>query len=101
VKILIVGAGPAGLYLGYLVKRQRPDAAIRIVEQNAPDSTFGFGVVFSERALEFLREDDTETHDLIMPAMETWTDLTVIHRHAAPALGVRHELHPAERADRP
>jgi 2-polyprenyl-6-methoxyphenol hydroxylase-like FAD-dependent oxidoreductase len=80
VKILIVGAGPAGLYLGYLVKRQRPDAAIRIVEQNAPDSTFGFGVVFSERALEFLREDDTETHDLITPAMETWTDLTVIHR---------------------
>jgi len=80
VKILIVGAGPAGLYLGYLVKRQRPDAAVRIVEQNPPDSTFGFGVVFSERALEFLREDDGETYDLVTPAMETWTDLTVVHR---------------------
>lgn len=79
-KILIVGAGPAGLYLGYLLKRQRPDAAIRIVEQNPPDSTFGFGVVFSERALEFLREDDAETYDLVTPAMETWTDLTVVHR---------------------
>jgi 2-polyprenyl-6-methoxyphenol hydroxylase-like FAD-dependent oxidoreductase len=79
-KILIVGAGPAGLYLGYLLKRQRPDAEIRIVEQNPPDSTFGFGVVFSERALEFLREDDAETYDLVAPAMETWTDLTVVHR---------------------
>jgi len=80
VKILIVGAGPAGLYLGYLMKRQRPDAAVRIVEQNPPDSTFGFGVVFSERALEFLRDDDGETYDLVTPAMETWTDLTVVHR---------------------
>jgi 2-polyprenyl-6-methoxyphenol hydroxylase-like FAD-dependent oxidoreductase len=80
VKILIVGAGPAGLYLGYLIRRQQPDAAVRIVEQNPPDSTFGFGVVFSERALEFLREDDGETYDLITPAMETWTDLTVVHR---------------------
>jgi 2-polyprenyl-6-methoxyphenol hydroxylase-like FAD-dependent oxidoreductase len=37
-------------------------------------------VVFSDRALEFLREDDAETCDLITPAMETWTDLTVVHR---------------------
>jgi 2-polyprenyl-6-methoxyphenol hydroxylase-like FAD-dependent oxidoreductase len=51
-----------------------------MVEQNPPDSTFGFGVVFSERALEFLRGDDAETYDLITPAMETWTDLTVVHR---------------------
>ncbi|MCI0346288.1 MAG: FAD-dependent monooxygenase, partial [Chloroflexi bacterium] len=79
-RILIVGAGPAGLYLGYLIKRQQPDAAVRIVEQNPPDSTFGFGVVFSERALEFLRDDDGETYDLITPAMETWTDLSVAHR---------------------
>ena len=31
---------------------------MRIVEQNPRDSTFGFGVVFSDRALEFLRADD-------------------------------------------
>ena len=53
---------------------------MRIVEQNARDSTFGFGVVFSERALEFLRGDDPETYERITPAMEAWTDITVVHR---------------------
>ena len=62
-RTLIVGAGPAGLYLAYLLHRQRPDNPVRIVEQNSPDSTFGFGVVFSDRALEFLRDDDPETYD--------------------------------------
>jgi 2-polyprenyl-6-methoxyphenol hydroxylase-like FAD-dependent oxidoreductase len=79
-KMLIAGAGPAGLYLGYLVKRQLPDWQVRIVEQNPRDSTFGFGVVFSERALEFLRGDDPETYDRITPAMEAWTDITVVLR---------------------
>src|SRR5262249_51703908 len=77
-KMLIVGAGPAGLYLAYLAKRDLPGWDIRIVEQNASDSTFGFGVVFSERALEFLRADDPETYDSITPAMEAWTDITVV-----------------------
>jgi 2-polyprenyl-6-methoxyphenol hydroxylase-like FAD-dependent oxidoreductase len=79
-RILIVGAGPAGLYLAYLLKRQQPASSIRIVEQNRPDSTFGFGVVFSDRALEFLRADDSETFERITPAMESWTNLTVVHR---------------------
>ena len=79
-KMLIAGAGPAGLYLGYLVKRQLPGWQVRIVEQNPRDSTFGFGVVFSERALEFLRADDPETYERITPAMEAWTDITLVLR---------------------
>ena len=79
-KILIVGAGPAGLYLAYLLKRQNPSVRLRIVEQNRADSTFGFGVVFSDRALDFLRDDDRQTHALIVPAMQTWRDLTIFHR---------------------
>jgi 2-polyprenyl-6-methoxyphenol hydroxylase-like FAD-dependent oxidoreductase len=79
-KMLIAGAGPAGLYLGYLVKRRLPGWEVRIVEQNPRDSTFGFGVVFSERALEFLRADDPETCERIAPAMQAWTDITVVHR---------------------
>jgi 2-polyprenyl-6-methoxyphenol hydroxylase-like FAD-dependent oxidoreductase len=82
VKILIVGAGPAGLYLAYLVRRGHPDWEVHIVEQNPPHSTFGFGVVFSDRALEFLRDDDPETCELLSPALQTWSDLVVVHRGA-------------------
>lgn len=80
-RIAIIGAGPAGLYLGYLLKRRRPDADIRIVEQNSADATFGFGVVFSDRALEFLREDDAETYAAIAPQMESWDDITLVLRN--------------------
>jgi 2-polyprenyl-6-methoxyphenol hydroxylase-like FAD-dependent oxidoreductase len=81
-KILIAGAGPAGLYLAYLLRRRHPGWQLRVLEQNARDSTFGFGVVFSERALEFLRADDPETYERITPAMEAWTGITVVLRGA-------------------
>ena len=76
-RIAILGAGPAGLYLGTLIKRRDPRAEVAVIEQNAPDATFGFGVVFSDRALDFLREDDEETYAAIMPHMETWQDITL------------------------
>jgi len=85
-KIGIVGAGPAGLYGAYLLKRARPDADIRIVEQNLADATFGFGVVFSAQALSFLARDDPQTHAHITPHMEAWNDLTVVHRGVALAI---------------
>src|SRR5215831_1210846 len=80
-RIAILGAGPAGLYLAYLLKRRRPDVDIAIIEQNPADATFGFGVVFSDRALEFLREDDPETYAAITPQMEFWHDMTIVHRN--------------------
>jgi 2-polyprenyl-6-methoxyphenol hydroxylase-like FAD-dependent oxidoreductase len=80
-RIAILGAGPAGLYLGYLIKRRRPDADVAIIEQNPAGATFGFGVVFSDRALEFLREDDEETFAAIVPHMESWDDIALVHRN--------------------
>jgi 2-polyprenyl-6-methoxyphenol hydroxylase-like FAD-dependent oxidoreductase len=79
-RVAILGAGPSGLYLGYLLKRRRPETQVRIVEQNPAASTFGFGVVFSDRALEFLNEDDAATYGAIAPHLEVWRDLAVVHR---------------------
>ncbi|HME29978.1 MAG TPA: NAD(P)-binding protein, partial [Pseudolabrys sp.] len=79
-RIAILGAGPAGLYLAYLIKRRRLDTNVTIIEQNQADATFGFGVVFSERALEFLREDDEATHSAITPHVESWHDIAIVHR---------------------
>jgi 2-polyprenyl-6-methoxyphenol hydroxylase-like FAD-dependent oxidoreductase len=79
-RVVILGAGPAGLYLGYLLKRRHPKAEIRIFEQNPAGATFGFGVVFSDRALEFLDGDDPETFKAITPQMESWQDITLVHQ---------------------
>ena len=79
-RIAILGAGPAGLYLSFLIKRRAPQAEVIVIEQNPADVTWGFGVVFSDRALEFLREDDEETYAAIVPHMESWHDMTLAHR---------------------
>src|SRR3990172_12387733 len=79
-RIAVVGGGPAGLYFSALWKRRHPADEVRLFEQNAADATWGFGVVFSDRALEFLRDDDPATVDLIAPRMEIWRDITLVHR---------------------
>jgi len=33
-RIAILGAGPAGLYLAYLIKRRDPRADLTVIEQN-------------------------------------------------------------------
>lgn len=79
-RIVIVGAGPAGLYLSLLLKRSGLNHSLQVVEQNAPDSTFGFGVVFSEDALEFLKEDDPAIFNAITPELERWSGIAIYHR---------------------
>ncbi|MCR9127069.1 MAG: FAD-dependent monooxygenase [Rhodobacteraceae bacterium] len=79
-KITIAGAGPAGLYAAILIRRMRPDIDITVLEQNPADATFGFGVVFSDEALDFLRADDPETAELIAPQMTRWSDIALVHR---------------------
>ena len=60
--INIVGAGPAGLLFALLIKRRFPSWHVRVFEQNPPDATFGFGVVFSLNALAFLERDVKDFH---------------------------------------
>jgi 2-polyprenyl-6-methoxyphenol hydroxylase-like FAD-dependent oxidoreductase len=76
-RIAVVGGGPGGLYFAYLWKRRHPSDHVELFEQNAADATFGFGVVFSEQALEFLRGDDPETVAAIAPQMESWANITI------------------------
>jgi 2-polyprenyl-6-methoxyphenol hydroxylase-like FAD-dependent oxidoreductase len=75
--IAVIGGGPGGLYFAYFWKRRHPDAEIDLFEQNPAGATWGFGVVFSEQALEFLRADDPDTVDAIAPDMESWKNITL------------------------
>lgn len=76
-RIAVIGGGPGGLYFSYLWKKRHPDANVDLFEQNPADATWGFGVVFSEQALEFLRADDPDTVDAIAPSMESWENITL------------------------
>ena len=78
-KIRILGAGPAGLYFAALMKQHDPSHDIAIYDRSPRNATWGFGVVFSDRALEFLRADDDALYQYLNPHLENWPDITIVH----------------------
>ena len=75
----ILGGGPAGLTLAILLKSHDASHRVRVTERGPRGATWGFGVVFSDRALDFLRADAPQLHDLLTPQMQAWRDLTIVH----------------------
>src|SRR5687768_16533778 len=53
------------------------------MEQNRADATFGFGVVFSRGALEFLSRDEPGMHAELARVMESWPIQRVVHQDEA------------------
>jgi anthraniloyl-CoA monooxygenase len=80
VRINVLGGGPAGLYFAILMKKADPAHRITVVERNGPGDTFGWGIVFSDRTLAFLKDHDEETHEAITRASQTWDNVDVVHR---------------------
>jgi anthraniloyl-CoA monooxygenase len=80
VKVICIGGGPSGLYFALLLKKQRPDADITVLERNAPGVTFGWGVVFSDETLSYLEENDPPTHEKIEKAFAHWTAIDIFYK---------------------
>jgi len=80
VKVHIVGGGPAGLYLGILMKRADPSHEVLVLERNRVDDTFGFGVVFSEATQENLAQADPETALEMTRSLARWDDIDIHYR---------------------
>ncbi|MGH3080245.1 MAG: FAD-dependent monooxygenase [Gaiellaceae bacterium] len=78
-RVEIVGAGPGGLYLAILLKKAGAEE-VRVLERNAPDATFGWGVVFSEETLGALRDADPESHLEITDTFARWNRLDIRFR---------------------
>jgi anthraniloyl-CoA monooxygenase len=76
-RIVTVGGGPAGLYFALLLRKRRPEADVTILERNAPDDTFGWGVVFSDQTLDNVRAADAPTYDAITDSFARWDDIDI------------------------
>src|SRR6202035_3091562 len=79
-KIVCIGGGPAGLYFSILAKKANPSWDITVVERNRADSTFGWGVVFSDKTMGGFKEADAETHAAITGAFRHWDDIEVFFK---------------------
>ena len=78
-RIGVLGGGPAGLYFALLAKRAEPSHQVTVVERNAPDATFGWGVVFSEETLGALRDADYPSYVEISDAFARWSAIDVTY----------------------
>jgi anthraniloyl-CoA monooxygenase len=87
VKITILGGGPAGLYFAILMKKLDPANDVVVFERNAPDDTFGWGVVFSDKTLSYLRDSDHETYVEITNAFATWENVDIVVGDAKISVG--------------
>ncbi|MCW4354660.1 bifunctional salicylyl-CoA 5-hydroxylase/oxidoreductase [Hoyosella sp. YIM 151337] len=79
-RIAIIGGGPGGLYFAALAKQLDPGREIVVFERNAADTTFGFGVVFSDETLDGITSADPQIFAQMEDGFARWSDLDVRYR---------------------
>ena len=78
--IACLGGGPAGLYFAISLKLRNPAHEITVFERNAPDDTFGWGVVLSDETLRNLAANDAVSAAAIHSHFAYWDDIAVCIR---------------------
>jgi anthraniloyl-CoA monooxygenase len=86
-RIAVVGGGPGGLYFAALAKVLEPTRDITVWERNAPDDTFGFGVVFSDETLGGIEDADPVIHQAMAREFARWDDIDVHYKGAVVTSG--------------
>jgi anthraniloyl-CoA monooxygenase len=78
VNVAVIGGGPGGLYASILLGRLGHD--VTVWERNAPDDTFGFGVVFSDETLAAFEAADPPSYKAIADSFARWADIDIYYR---------------------
>jgi anthraniloyl-CoA monooxygenase len=78
--IRIIGGGPAGLFFAYLMARADAGHDIRVYERDPDGATYGWGLVFSDVALSFVREIAPEVYDSMTSGQIVFDDLEIVHQ---------------------
>ena len=78
-KIAVIGGGPGGCTSGP-AKQLGPHHEITVWERNAPDDTFGFGVVFSDETLGGIEHADQAVYARCSAEFARWDDIDVHYR---------------------
>src|SRR5829696_5758911 len=78
-RIAVIGGGPAGLYFSLLARQLGPHE-ITVWERNAPDDTFGFGVVFSDETLGGIEHADPAVYRAMEREFARWDDIDIHFR---------------------
>ncbi|WP_217211545.1 bifunctional salicylyl-CoA 5-hydroxylase/oxidoreductase [Streptomyces sp. AC550_RSS872] len=86
-RVAIIGGGPGGLYAAALLKRLAPDREITVWERNAPDDTFGFGVVLSDETLGGIEHADPVVYEALQAHFTRWDDIDIVHRNTRQTSG--------------
>ncbi|MYT20902.1 bifunctional salicylyl-CoA 5-hydroxylase/oxidoreductase [Streptomyces sp. SID7760] len=97
-RVAVIGGGPGGLYAAALLARQ--GHTVEVWERNAPEDTFGFGVVLSDETLGGIERADTVVYAALGAEFVRWDDIDIVHRgrlltsggHGFSALGRRRLL---------
>ena len=79
-KISTIGGGPGGLYASLLLKKTHPNWDVTIYEQNPPGVTYGWGIVFPNRALSNLADADPESHEAITETFNQWNPFDIYYK---------------------
>ncbi|MDL9981321.1 bifunctional salicylyl-CoA 5-hydroxylase/oxidoreductase [Microbacterium candidum] len=77
-RVAVIGGGPGGLYFSALMKQLDPAHEITVWERNAPDDTFGFGVVFSDETLGGIENADPVIAQRMGEQFARWTDIDIL-----------------------
>ncbi|MEV6107733.1 bifunctional salicylyl-CoA 5-hydroxylase/oxidoreductase [Streptomyces sp. NPDC051940] len=79
-RVAVIGGGPGGLYAAALLKRLDPAREVTVWERNAPDDTFGFGVVLSDETLGGIEHADPAVYAALGEEFVRWDDIDIVHR---------------------